>query len=475
MESLILAVTGGTLGILLAWWGLNALLAAAPVDLPRLNEVRLDWRVLLFALSISALAGVVFGLLPAVRSAIASPIETLKSGSRSNTEGRGGLRVRNLLVSIEVGLSAALLVTAGLLIASFMRVMNVNPGFQVERVLAVHVSLLQSKYGKQTDQAAFFARLLDKAAAIPGVQSTSLVSTIPLSGEAWIDLIAKEHDTRPMTELPTANVRVISPEYFQTLRAKLRDGRSFEDRDRKEKVAIVSASLAQRLWGSENPVGRKLTDNDRVMEVVGVASDIHSTSLDHDPVNILYEPYWQRPSTGSSLLMRTAMDPRRIVNTVRAAIWELDSEATIPNVRTLEEVMSNSVAQRRFQVVLVLLFALAAISLAAIGTYGVLSYAVTRRTSEMGIRMALGARQSDVLRMVLRQGMMPVIVGLASGAVVALGVGRYIESLLYQVSPRDPIAFAVSSALLLMVSVAACLIPARRATRVNPIDALRFE
>jgi predicted permease len=476
MESLMLAVTGGTLGILLAWWGLSALLAAAaPVDLPRLNEVRLDWRVLLFALSISVLAGVVFGVLPAVRSAIASPIETLKSGSRSNMEGRGGLRVRNLLVSIEVGLSAALLVTAGLLIASFVRVTNVNPGFQVERVLAVHVSLLQSKYGKPTDQAAFFGRLLDKAAAIPGVQSASLVSTIPLSGEAWIDLVGKEHDTRPMTELPAANVRVISPEYFQTLRAKLRDGRSFEDRDRKEKVAIVSASLAQRLWGSENPLGRKITDNDWVMEVIGVTDDLHSTSLDHDPVNILYVPYWQRPSTGSSLLLRTSQDPRRIVNTVRSAIWALDSEATIPDVRTLEEVMSSSVAHRRFQMVLVLLFAAAAISLAAIGTYGVLSYAVTRRTSEMGIRMALGAGQSDVLRMVVQQGMTPVIVGLAVGGAVALGVGRYIESLLYQVSPRDPMAFTVSAAVLLIVSVAACLIPARRATRVNPIDALRFE
>jgi predicted permease len=470
------------LGIVLAWWGVNALVAAAPVDLPRLSEVRMDWRVLLFGLAVSVVAGAAFGLLPALRSAIASPIEALKSGSRSNTEGRGGLRVRNVLVGLEVGLSAALLVIAGLLIGSFTRVVSVDRGFQVERVLAVDVSLLSTKYPQPALRTAFFQRLLDKAANLPGVQSASLVSVLPLTGESWIDLVKTEHDTRPLPELPAANVRFISPEYFRTLKIQLRDGRAFEDRDRQGKVAIVSASLARRLWGDVdpvgrkiNPLGRKINDGDWVMEVVGVTPDLRSTSLDNEPVNMIYQPYWQRTQLGSSVLVRTAMDPRQAVNALRGAIWEMDGEATIPRVRTLEEVMSQSVAQRRFQMALVLLFAASAMALAAIGAYGVLSYAVARRTGEMGIRMALGAGQGDVLAMVLRQGMLPVVVGLAGGVGLALAAGRYLESLLYQVSPRDPLAFGGSAAILLAVSAAACLIPARRATRVNPIDALRFE
>jgi predicted lysophospholipase L1 biosynthesis ABC-type transport system permease subunit len=218
-----------------------------------------------------------------------------------------------------------------------------------------------------------------------------------------------------------------------------------------------------------------MTSNDTLVEVVGVTPDFRSTSLDKEPVNMLYIPYWQRPRLGASLLVRTSMDPRSIANALRAAVWEIDGEVTVPEVRTLEEILSRSVGQRRFQMLLVVLFALAALALAAFGTYGVLSYAVTRRTGEMGIRMALGAQRSDVFGMVLRQGMMPVVAGLAAGAASAVALGRYLESLLFQVSPRDPLAFAVSGAVLLIVSVAACLVPARRATRVSPIEALRFE
>ena len=474
-ESTLLSLTGGALGVVLAYWCLRALLAAAPIDLPRLQEVRVDAHVLFFALAISLLTGLIFGALPALRSVRSVPMETLKSAGRGNTEGRGGLRVRNLLVGLEVGLSAALLVTAGLLIASFVRLMAVDKGFQVDRVLAINLSLLSTKYPQASERAAFFQRVLEKAARMPGVQSASVVSALPLMGETWIDIVGKEHDSRPMVELPSTNVRFISPAYFQTLRVGLRDGRDFEEQDRNRKVAIVSASLAQRLWGPENPVGRKLEDNGQALEVVGITPDFRSTGLDREPVNMLYIPYWQRPRLGASLLVRTAMDPRSIANTLRAAVWEIDGEVTVPEVRTLEEVLSRSVGQRRFQMLLVVLFALAALALAAFGTYGVLSYAVTRRTGEMGIRMALGAQRSDVLGMVLRQGMMPVLAGLAAGVVSAIALGRYLESLLFQVSPRDPLAYAVSGAVLLIVSVAACLVPARRATRVSPIDALRFE
>ena len=478
-ESTLLALAGGALGVLLAYWGLDTLVAAAPIDLPRLNEVHIDERVLLFACAISLLTGLIFGALPAWRSLRSVPLDALKSGGRGNTEGRGGLRLRNLLVALEVGISAALLVTAGLLIASFVRLMAIDRGFQVDRVLAMNLSLLSTKYPEPAQQAAFFQRVLEKAAAMPGVRHASLVSALPLMGETWIDIVATEHDTRPMVELPSTNVRFISPGYFQTLGVSLREGRDFEERDRSRNVTIISASLAQRLWGRENPLGRKLNGNvgsdEPPAEVVGVTPDLRSTNLDQDPVNMLYIPYWQRPRLSASLLVRTSMAPRSIASTLRAAVWQIDDEVTMPEVRTLDEVLSRSVAQRRFQMLLVLLFAVAALALAAFGTYGVLSYAVTRRTPEMGIRMALGAQRRDVLGMVLRQGMMPVLAGLAAGILVALAIGRYLASLLFHVSPRDPLALVLSGAVLLAVSLAACLVPARRATRVSPIEALHFE
>ncbi|HTS64817.1 MAG TPA: ABC transporter permease [Candidatus Acidoferrales bacterium] len=475
LESTVLASAGGALGIALAWAGVKALVGAAPADLPRVSEATLDARVLGFAVAVSLLTGLIFGVLPALRLARQAPFETLKSGSRGATESRRGLRVRNLLVGLEVGLSAALLVTAGLLMASFLRLMNIDRGFNVDRVLALNVSLLSTKYPDVPARAAFYRLLLEKSSGVPGVQSASIVSALPLTGETWIDIIGTENDTRPFAELPSTNVRFISPGYFRTLNIPLREGRDFTEQDRNRNAVIISSSLARRLWGDVDPLGRRLKHGNRVMEVIGVTPDVRGTSLDHEPVNMLYDPYWDRTRLGASLLVRTAMDPRTIVGELRKAIWQIDAEVTIPQVRTMEDVMSRSVAQRRFQMMLVLIFAAAALSLAAIGAYGVLSYAVNRRTAEMGIRMALGAARIDVLRMILLQGMAPVFGGLIIGGAAALAVGRYLESLLFQVSPRDPAAFAVSSAVLIAVSAAACFIPARRATRVNPVDALRIE
>jgi putative ABC transport system permease protein len=474
-ESMALSVTGGALGVLLAWWGVRALLAAAPIDLPRLNEVTVDGRVLLFAVALSLAAGLVLGVVPALRSAAAAPYETLKSASRGSTEGRGGMRVRNTLVALEVGLSAMLLVTAGLLTASFIRVMTVDKGFDVDRVLAVDVSLPAARYQENSARAGFFKRAMDAASALPGAQNVSLVSALPLAGEVWIDVVGTEHDPRPFLERPSTNVRFISPSYFKTLRVPMKEGRDFEETDRGRPVVIISAGLAQKLWPGQDALGRKLDDGGRTLEVVGVTPDFRSTSLDHDPVNMTYIPYWQRPRLSASILIRTAMDPLGIAGAMRKSIWALDSEVPIPEIRTLNEMMSRSVADRRFQMLLVALFAAAALSLAGLGTYGVVSYAVARRRSEMGIRMALGAARSNVLRMVLGQGMAPVVAGLALGAGAAFVLGRYLASLLFEISPRDPLAFGVASGVLLIVAAAACLVPARRATRVNPVEALRFE
>jgi putative ABC transport system permease protein len=475
VETGVLAGAGCALGIGFAYFALERLIAAAPVDLPRLREVSIDDRVLLFAIAISMATGLLFGVLPALRGAASSaPYETLKSTSYANAGGPGGLRLRNILVALEVGLCAALLVTAGLFLSSFVRLTTIPKGFDIERVLAVDVALPGLKYAKDADRTRFFETVLAQARALPGVESAAVSSYLPLQGESWIDLVKTENDARPNSQLPTANLRFVSPDYFHTLRMPLRAGRDFENRDRNRQVGIVSESLARKLWPQGSAVGRTMMDMSRKLEIVGVIGDARSANLDKAPPDMLYIPMWQRPQYSSSILVRTAMDPKSIASAVRAAVWSADGDVPVPQERTLEQIMSESVARRRFQTMLVLAFALGALALAAFGTYGVVSYAVARRRAEMGIRMALGAGKRDVLGLVLRQGMMPVFAGLAAGAVAAFAIGSYVSSLLFQVSPRDPVTFTVAAAVLVAVSAAACWIPARRATRVDPVEALRY-
>jgi putative ABC transport system permease protein len=474
-ESLVLAVTGGVLGIALAAWGVRLLLGAAPMDLPRLNEVSMDSRVLGFALLVSLVTGVAFGILPALRSARARPQEALKSGSYTTTEGRRGVRLRGVLVGVEAALGAVLLITAGLLMSSFVRLMHVDKGFDIERVLSVSVRAPATKYAETAQQTAFFDRLLDKTRHLPGVLSAGLVSALPLQGETWVDLAAAEGDQRPLFERPMVNVRFVSPDYFKTLHIPFREGSSFEESQRNRKVVIISQGTARRLWPGQSPIGRRMLHNENPEEVVGVTADIRSTSLDKDPVLIIYVPYWQRPRLSASLLVRSAMDPRGVAAGLRQAIRQVDADVPIPEMQTLQEVMSDSVAQRRFQMTLVMLFAAAALALAGFGIYGVVSYSVARRRTEMGIRMALGAGAGGLQRMVLWQGIRPVVAGLLVGIAAALAAGRILSSLLFQVSARDPLTIGAVAVVLLAVSAAAALAPARRATRVDPMKALRFE
>jgi putative ABC transport system permease protein len=475
-ETSVLAALGGGLGVVFAFVGLQRLLAAAPVDLPRLREVAIDARVMVFALGISALTALLFGILPALRSASSgSPYETLKSTSYANAGGPGGLRLRNLLVALEVGLSTALLVTGGLFLASFVRLTNIPRGFDIERVLTVNVSLPGTKYAKDEDVSKFFERVLDQARTLPGVESAAISSYLPLQGESWTDMIKTENDARPEGQLPAANLRFISPGYFRTLHLPMLAGRDFEPGDRNRLTAIVSQGLARKLWPNTDAVGRKLVDVRQLHEVVGVVGDARSTSLDKEPVDMLYIPMWQRPQNSSSILVRTGMDPKSLAAALRALVWSADGDVPVPEERTLEQLMSESVARRRFQMKLVLLFALASLGLAAFGTYGVVAHTVSRRRTEIGIRIALGARRGSVLGLVLRQGMAPVLAGLAGGALAAVAIGSYISSLLFQVSPHDPLAFGVAAAVLVAVSALACWIPARRAAGVNPLEAIRYE
>jgi predicted permease len=270
-------------------------------------------------------------------------------------------------------------------------------------------------------------------------------------------------------------VRFVSPGYFKTLQIPLRDGRTFEEKDRQKKVAIISHAVAENLWPGQSPVGRRMLHNETPVEVVGVTPDIRSTSLDKEPVLMLYVPYWQRSRLNTSLLVRTVMDPRAIAAALRSAVWEVDSEVPVPEINTMRQIMSDSVAERRFQMMLVIVFAVSALALAGLGTYGVVSYSVARRRNEMGIRLALGADSAAVRRMVLRQGMMPVAFGIAAGIAAALIIGRFLQSLLFQIKAKDPLTIGVVALVLCTVGIAACSVPALRATRVDPVSSLRSE
>jgi len=339
-------------------------------------------------------------------------------------------------------LCAALLVTAGLFLSSFVRLTTISRGFDIERVLAVDVALPGAKYAKDTDVTRFFENVLDQARGLPGVESAAVTSYLPLQGESWNDMVKTENDPRPGSELPSANLRFVSPGYFRTLHIPLRAGRDFAASDRNRLAAVISESLARRLWPNADPIGRKLVDVGRVLEVVGVVGDARSTNLDQNPVDMLYIPLWQRPQNSSSILVRTAMDPKSLAAALRAAVWRADGDIPVPQERTLEQIMSVSVARRR---------------------------------AEIGIRIALGAGQARVLRLVLRQGMTPVFAGLAAGALAAVAIGSYVSSLLFQVSTHDPVAFAIAAAVLVAVTALACWIPARRTAGVNPLDAIRYE
>jgi predicted permease len=475
-ESLLLALFGGTLGVALAYAGLGVLLVFAPADLPRLSEVHLDGLALAFAVALSIVSGILFGILPALRISRQDPQDALKSGSHTNSESSRGVWVGKALVAAEVGLSTVLLIAAGLLIRSFDRLINIDRGFDVERVLAVDIALPSAKYTQPEQRSEFFRRVVEKAQAMPGVQSASIVSALPLEGEIWVDMIGTEHDARPMMQRLTANVRFISPDYFKTPGVPLRTGRTFNDSDRGRLVAIVSQSLVQRLWpGEENPPGRRISHNDKVVEVVGVTPDLRSTSLEKDPVNMVYIPFWQRSRFAAYLLVRTGIDPHTLMNALRSGVWQLDGDIPVPGMRTLSEIMHKSVGQRRFSMLLVAIFALSALALASFGVFGVLACSVMRRRNEIGIRMALGAGAAQVRGMVLRQGMQPVVFGLGAGLVASIAIGRVLSSLLFQVSAHDPLTMAAVVTVLSAVATAACILPAVRATRVNPIAALRCD
>jgi putative ABC transport system permease protein len=385
--------------------------------------------------------------------------------------------MRTLLVAFEVGLSTVLLIVAGLLMSSFAKLMQVDKGFDAERLMAAQIGLPGERYKEQGARAAFLDRVLPRISAIPGVRTAAVTNALPLRGETWVNMYTRAGDTNRMFERPSVNVRFITPAYFTVAGVPLLRGRTFEDRDRGRPVLVISARSADVLWPGEDPIGKLVTvfgDPKKLSEVVGVVADVRAT-LDEAAPLTAYVPHWEQARNTLFLMVRTGMDPRSAARSLRQAISQEDPEIAVPEMITMEEVVSEASAQRRFQMWLIGLFAFAATALASLGIYGVISNTVARRTNELGIRMALGARAADVLGLVLRQGMAPVVAGLAAGVAAALALARVLRSLLFEVSATDPRVMAGAVLVLAAVAAAACLMPARRAAKISPVEALRYE
>jgi predicted permease len=477
-ESVCLAVAGAALGLAAAWAGLRFLLSSAPLDIPRLDEVGIDARGLLFVAALSALTTVLFGLFPAWNAASADPQAALRDASRGTTEGRGGRATRQALVALESALGAVLLIVAGLLLASFVRLLDVNKGFDPEHVVTAHLTLPHQADADPKVRQARFAQVLDHLETMPGTAGAGIVSYLPLEGETWVDVVQKEGDARPMAELPPVNFRFCSADYFRAMGLTFVAGGPFSDADRTRNLAIVSEATARQVWPNENPVGKKFRRGDPkepFIEVAGVARDV-KVDLAAKAVATVYVPYWSTDERQPMrLVVRSQSNPEAVARSLRQAVASVDRDAVVDHVRTMDAVVSGSVAVRRFQLVLTAGFAGAALLLACLGIYGVVAWSVARRRGEIGVRMALGARAGDVRAMVVGQGMRPVLVGLAIGVGAALALGRVLGSLLFGVSAHDPATIAAVVVALASIGTLACYLPARRATLADPLRALRCD
>ncbi len=481
IESMLVAASGGALGIAGAGWILNVLTGMATLDIPRLAEVRLDPAVLAFSVLVTTLTGLLVGTLPAWRVSRHNPQEALRAGSHTVAGARGGLRVREALIGIEVGLSAALLILAGLLTLSLTRLLGVEKGFDTEQIVTARIALTGKLYADAPNRDRFFGRLRARLETIPGFRAAGLVTHLPSRGATWIDPIYLEGDTRPVLERPLVNNRYASPGYFASMGIAIRQGRDFAEQDRQpagvsKGVAILSEKAAGLLWpGARNLVGRRFVgEDDAPKTVVAIVADVRASLHEAAPPTVYY-PYWQRTPSSVSVVLRTAGGPRPSASALRAAIRAEDAQVPVMEIQTMDEVIGESVAQRRFQLTLVLVFAGAAVVVAGIGIYGVVSYAVARRRNELGVRMALGAQPGKLLRLVIRQAMTPVAIGLAGGVCGALLLARVIRGLLFGIQPLDPLTIVAVVGIVLAVGALSCVFPARRAATMNVIDALRFE
>jgi len=486
VESMLLALMGGTAGVALAVWGTNALLAASPSNLLDLPSLPLNLRILSFSVLATVFAGLLFGFLPSYLSAHSHISQTLKEAGRGTSSARRSALARNSFVIAQLSLALVLLIGAGLLIRSFVRLVAVDPGFTATHLLTFKVSLPDATYATDAQRVQFFQKLLPMIAAAPGVRSVSMESFPPFTGlGAATGVHILSQPAAPLSELPVANVRVIGPDYFPAMGIPLRSGRFFSPQELSEErhVAIVNQAFVDKYLQGAEPLGQKLavymkslTETENFpSQVVGVVGDVHQMGLDSSPEPTVYWPHPELVMSGMTVLIRTFGDPRAFLPVLRDELHQLDAGLPLAGVATMDQLLGKSISSSRFTMLLLGVFAAFALVLAAVGIYGLIAYSVTQRTQELGVRMAMGAQTRDVLRLVLMQGARLVLLGAALGLLAALGLSRLLTSLLFGVGALDPLTILTVPAFLALVALAACYIPARRATRVDPLVALRYE
>jgi putative ABC transport system permease protein len=479
-ESVVLSLCGGAAGLLLARWGLDALLALAPTSLPRITEIHLDSGVLLFSLALSVITGLVFGIAPAWLAARADVNEALKQGTRGSTEGGARGRLRSALVVIEVTFALMLLGGAGLLARSFMQLAQVDPGFIPENATLLRLSLPQKKYAMPEQQTAFANALLDRVKALPGVHAAGLTHSMPLVGDYVLGFNIEGRPAIDPSDLPSTNYYAVTPDYFRAMGIRLVRGRVFTPQDdaKAPRVAIINETMARQHFANEDPIGKRINITngpDTWREIVGIVGDINQYGVDKATSAQSYEPFAQVPFSSINVVIRTSGPSAALLGAIRPTVYAVDKDQPIGAIRPLEEIVADSIARQRFAVTLLTVFSLVALVIAAVGIYGVMAYSVVQRTGEFGIRMALGAQQRDVLRLVLVQGGKLVGLGLIIGLAATLAASRAMGSMLFNTSAQDPLTLATITVLLGAVALIACLLPANRATKVNPIEALRTE
>ena len=485
-ESVLLALVGGLVGLMTCYMSFNFILALVPAALPHVGAFEMDWNVLLFALLLSILTGMVFGLAPAFAASRVDLSRSLnESDPRAGLGGRG--RLSNLLAAGEVSISLVLLIGAALALESFALVMRVPPGFDPKNLLTFNISERPIDRGEIKNRLIFYDQAMARIRALPGVEQVALINTLPLE-QGWDLLFTIEggSGSAPSGEALDADFRAVSPEFFQTMRIPLLGGRGFSGSDNASgaPVVIINRAMARMFWPNQNPIGQRIWigkpmgpewTEPSTREIVGVVGDIHGESLASAPEPTMYLPYAQRPIVEAYFVVRTRHSPLAAVPEVRDAMRQVGPDVAIARVRTMEQVLSASMTNWRFRTILLALFGALAVFIAAIGIYGVISYSVAQRTHEIGVRMALGARRTDVLKLVIGHGFTLTLTGVAIGIIGALTLTRFLSNLLYGVKPSDPITFIAVSVILTAVALLASYIPARRATKVDPMVALRYE
>ena len=482
-ESILLGIIGGLFGLALAVYGLKLLTTIIPPNIPQIKNVSIDPWVLSFTILISLLTGLIFGLAPATQWSGLRPNDTLKEGGHNPVAGRGN-RIRGGLIVAEVAISLVLLIGAGLLINSFLRLRNVDPGFRSENLLTMRVSLPATKYADAQQRAAFYTELNRRLENVPGVKSSAVTTNLPLYPQSSSDGIVIEGRPKPPpNQEPVINIRVISPGYFETMGIPLLTGRqlSDQDTDASPNVTVISETMARRHWPNEDPLGKRIsfgdpqTDADWI-QIVGIVKDVRQSDLVTEIKPQLYVSYQQfRFFAPRDLVVKTEVEPLSLAPAIRKTIWEIDKDQPVSNVRTMDQIAWASVASQRFSMLLFAIFAGVALLLAAVGIYGVMSYSVAQRQGEFGIRMALGAQRSDVFKLTIGKGLKLVLLGVVFGLAGAFALTRLMATLLFGVGATDPVTFAAITLVLVAVGLLASFIPARRATKVDPLVALRYE